>query len=91
MGFLSLGADPSLRGAIMGSEKYRYQQLEAEGLLVWILAGGLGASLVFSLIAVPIQCFHLHRGYGVALIFLYVLFLVIALLTEFGVIKLQNS
>ncbi|XP_073528222.1 mitochondrial sodium/calcium exchanger protein isoform X1 [Phyllobates terribilis] len=66
-------------------------QLEAQGLLVWILAGGLGVSLVFSLIAVPIQCFHLQRGYGIALIFLYVFFLVIALLTEFGIIKLQNS
>ncbi|XP_040272560.1 mitochondrial sodium/calcium exchanger protein [Bufo bufo] len=63
-------------------------QLEAQGLLGWILAGGLGISLVFSLIAVPIQCFHLRRGYGIALFFLYGLFLVVALLTEFGVIRL---
>lgn len=66
-------------------------QLEAQGLLVWILAGGLGLSLVFSLIAVPLQCFHLKRGYGIALLFLYVLFLGVALLTEFGVIRLENS
>ncbi|XP_044131266.1 mitochondrial sodium/calcium exchanger protein [Bufo gargarizans] len=65
-------------------------QLEAQGLLVWILAGGLGISLVFSLIAVPIQCFHLRRGYGIALFFLYGIFLVVALLTEFGVIRLEN-
>ncbi|XP_069820215.1 mitochondrial sodium/calcium exchanger protein [Dendropsophus ebraccatus] len=66
-------------------------QLEAQGLLVWVLAGGLGVSLVFSLLAVPVQCFHLRRGYGIALFVLYVLFLVIALLTEFGIIKLENS
>ncbi|XP_063769348.1 mitochondrial sodium/calcium exchanger protein [Pseudophryne corroboree] len=66
-------------------------QLESQGLLVWILAGGLGISLVFSLISVPLQCFHLRRSYGFALIFIYVLFLVVALLTEFGVIKLENS
>lgn len=66
-------------------------QLEAQGLLVWVLAGGLGISLVFSLIAVPIQCFHLRRGYGIALLFLYVLFLGVALLTEFGVIRLNHS
>ncbi|XP_056384750.1 mitochondrial sodium/calcium exchanger protein [Hyla sarda] len=66
-------------------------QLEAQSLLVWVLAGGLGVSLVFSLIAVPLQCFHLRRGYGIALLFLYVLFLVVALLTEFGIIKLENS
>ncbi|KAM4808056.1 mitochondrial sodium/calcium exchanger protein [Rhinophrynus dorsalis] len=66
-------------------------QLESEGLLVWILAGGLGISLVFSLISVPAQCFHLRRGYGVALFFLYALFLTVALLTEFEVIKLQKS
>ncbi|XP_075686371.1 mitochondrial sodium/calcium exchanger protein isoform X2 [Rhinoderma darwinii] len=65
-------------------------QLEAQDLLVWILAGGLGISLIFSLIAVPIQCFHLRRGYGIALLLLYVLFLVVALLTEFGVIKLKS-
>ncbi|KAM8960676.1 mitochondrial sodium/calcium exchanger protein [Pelodytes ibericus] len=66
-------------------------QLEPQGLLDWILAGGLGISLVFSLISVPIQCFHLRRSYGFALLFLYVVFLTVALLTEFGVIKLASS
>ncbi|KAM5193977.1 mitochondrial sodium/calcium exchanger protein [Mantella aurantiaca] len=65
-------------------------QLDAQGLLVWILAGGLGISLVFSLVFVPLQCFHLRRSYGIALLVLYVLFLLIALLTEFGIIKLQT-
>ncbi|MEE6514536.1 hypothetical protein FKM82_022757 [Ascaphus truei] len=66
-------------------------QLESGGLLVWILAGGLGLSLVFSLLSVPAQCFHLRRGYGVTLLILYALFLTVALLTEFGVIKLAAS
>ncbi|KAG8596738.1 hypothetical protein GDO81_002037 [Engystomops pustulosus] len=74
----------------MGPSKTELQ-LEVHGLLVWVLAGGLGISLVFSLIAVPIQCFHLRRGYGIALLVLYVLFLLVALLTEFGVIKLAIS
>ncbi|XP_075070037.1 mitochondrial sodium/calcium exchanger protein [Mixophyes fleayi] len=74
----------------MGPSKTELQ-LEAQDLLVWILAGGLGISLVFSLIAVPAQCFHLRRSYGIALFFIYVLFLVVALLTEFGVIKLKDS
>ncbi|XP_068095761.1 mitochondrial sodium/calcium exchanger protein [Hyperolius riggenbachi] len=66
-------------------------ELDTEGLLVWILAGGLGISLVFSLIFVPVQCFHLRRAYGIALFFIYIVFLVVALLTEFGVIKLIGS
>uniref|UniRef100_A0A6I8QFA9 Solute carrier family 8 (sodium/lithium/calcium exchanger), member B1 n=1 Tax=Xenopus tropicalis TaxID=8364 RepID=A0A6I8QFA9_XENTR len=64
-------------------------QLEHQGLLVWILAGGLGISLVFSLISVPAQSFHLRRGYGVALFFIYAVFLTVALLTEFGIIRLE--
>ncbi|XP_018087759.1 solute carrier family 8 (sodium/lithium/calcium exchanger), member B1 S homeolog isoform X1 [Xenopus laevis] len=72
----------------MGPSKTSFQ-LEHQGLLVWILAGGLGISLVFSLISVPAQSFHLRRGYGVALLFIYVLFLTVALLTEFGVIRLE--
>ncbi|CAH2295069.1 mitochondrial sodium calcium exchanger [Pelobates cultripes] len=66
-------------------------QLEAPGLLVWVLAGGLGASLIFSLVSVPAQCFHLRRTYGFALFFLYAVFLTIALLTEFGVLKLTPT
>ncbi|CAI9568246.1 unnamed protein product [Staurois parvus] len=65
-------------------------QLDAHDLLVWILAGGLGISLVFSLVFVPVQCFHLRRTYGFALLVLYVLFLIVALLTEFGIIKLET-
>ncbi|XP_040207835.1 mitochondrial sodium/calcium exchanger protein isoform X2 [Rana temporaria] len=65
-------------------------QLDAHGLLVWILAGGLGISLVFSLVFVTLQCFHLRRAYGIALLVLYVVFLIVALLTEFGIIKLET-
>ncbi|XP_053324935.1 mitochondrial sodium/calcium exchanger protein [Spea bombifrons] len=66
-------------------------QLEPQGLLVWILAGGLGISLIFSLISVPAQCFHLRRSYGFALLVLYAIFLTVALLTEFGIIRLASS
>ncbi|XP_018116322.1 mitochondrial sodium/calcium exchanger protein [Xenopus laevis] len=72
----------------MGPSKTIFQ-LEHQGLLVWILAGGLGISLVFSLVSVPAQSFHLRRGYGLTLLFIYGLFLIVALLTEFGVIRLE--
>lgn len=65
-------------------------QLDAHGLLMWILAGGLGISLVFSLVFVTVQCFHLRRVYGIALLVLYVVFLIVALLTEFGIIKEES-
>ncbi|KAL8180459.1 UNVERIFIED_CONTAM: Mitochondrial sodium/calcium exchanger protein [Gekko kuhli] len=65
-------------------------KLESDGLLVWILAGALGLSLVFSFLAVPAQCFHLSRGYGCCLIVYYLVFLTIALLTEFRVIRLST-
>ncbi|XP_078010466.1 mitochondrial sodium/calcium exchanger protein isoform X5 [Phascolarctos cinereus] len=61
-------------------------KLESEGLLVWVLAGALGLSLLFSLISVPLQCFHLNKVYGFCLLFFYLSFLIVALLTEFGVI-----
>nr|XP_020662738.1 sodium/potassium/calcium exchanger 6, mitochondrial [Pogona vitticeps] len=64
-------------------------RLESEGLLVWILAGALGFSLVFSFLSVPAQCFQLGRGYGCCLIVYYLVFLTIALLTEFRVIQLS--
>ncbi|XP_072839620.2 mitochondrial sodium/calcium exchanger protein isoform X1 [Pogona vitticeps] len=64
-------------------------RLESEGLLVWILAGALGLSLVFSFLSVPAQCFQLGRGYGCCLIVYYLVFLTIALLTEFQVIQLS--
>lgn len=65
-------------------------QLEPEGLLVWVLAGALGLSLVCSLVAVPLQCFQLSKTYGCCLLLFYVSFLLVALLTEFGVIRLKS-
>uniref|UniRef100_A0A8C9Q9Z9 Solute carrier family 8 member B1 n=1 Tax=Spermophilus dauricus TaxID=99837 RepID=A0A8C9Q9Z9_SPEDA len=66
-------------------------QLQPEGLLVWVLAGALGLSLAFSLLAVPLQCFRLRRTYGVCLLLFYLGFLAVALLTEFGVIHLNRT
>ncbi|XP_078193511.1 mitochondrial sodium/calcium exchanger protein isoform X6 [Callithrix jacchus] len=65
-------------------------KLEPDGLLVWVLAGALGLSLVFSLVSVPLQCFRLSRVYGFCLLLFYLNFLVVALLTEFGVIHLKS-
>ncbi|XP_053525901.1 mitochondrial sodium/calcium exchanger protein [Artibeus jamaicensis] len=65
-------------------------KLEPDGLLVWILAGALGLSLVGSLVSVPLQSFQLNKVYGFCLLLFYVSFLVVALLTEFGVIHLQS-
>ncbi|KAG2471108.1 mitochondrial sodium/calcium exchanger protein isoform X3 [Polypterus senegalus] len=61
-------------------------KLQPEGLLVWILAGALGLSLVFSFILVPAQCFRVSRTYGIFLLLYYMIFLVVALLTEFNII-----
>uniref|UniRef100_A0A8C9MMA7 Mitochondrial sodium/calcium exchanger protein n=1 Tax=Serinus canaria TaxID=9135 RepID=A0A8C9MMA7_SERCA len=61
-------------------------KLEPDSPLVWVLAGALGLSLVFSLVTVPAQCFHLGQPYGICLIASYLLFLCVALLTEFRVI-----
>uniref|UniRef100_A0A8C2VJW3 Solute carrier family 8 member B1 n=1 Tax=Chinchilla lanigera TaxID=34839 RepID=A0A8C2VJW3_CHILA len=63
-------------------------KLEPDGLLDWVLASALGLSLAFSLVAVPLQCFQLSKAYGFCLLLFYVAFLVVALLTEFGVIHL---
>ncbi|KAI7814939.1 putative sodium/potassium/calcium exchanger 6, partial [Triplophysa rosa] len=60
--------------------------LEPEGVLCWVLSGALGISLVFSFILVPLQCFHLNRVYGIFLLVFYVVFLIVALLTEFKII-----
>ncbi|XP_031419431.1 mitochondrial sodium/calcium exchanger protein-like isoform X1 [Clupea harengus] len=62
--------------------------LEPEGLLCWILSGALGLSLVLSFVLIPLQCFHLTRAYGIFLIVFYFIFLLVALLTEFGKIHL---
>ncbi|XP_061133684.1 mitochondrial sodium/calcium exchanger protein isoform X1 [Syngnathus typhle] len=61
-------------------------QLEPEGLLTWILAGSLGLSLVLSFIIVPLSRFHLGRPYSIFLLVFYAVFLIVALLTEFGII-----
>ncbi|XP_008334960.1 mitochondrial sodium/calcium exchanger protein [Cynoglossus semilaevis] len=63
-------------------------QIEPEGLLTWILTGSLGLSLVLSFVIVPLSKFHLGRPYGIFLIVFYFLFLLIALLTEFGKIRI---
>ncbi|XP_008280250.1 sodium/potassium/calcium exchanger 6, mitochondrial isoform X2 [Stegastes partitus] len=59
-------------------------QFETEGLLTWVLAGSLGLSLVLSFVIVPLCQFHLGRTYGIFLLVFYVIFLIVALLTEFG-------
>ncbi|NWX93602.1 NCLX protein, partial [Nothoprocta pentlandii] len=69
------------------STSHMVVKLEPDGLLVWILAGALGLSLAFSLVAVPAQCFQLGKAYGACLLLYYVAFLAVALLTEFGVIR----
>ncbi|NXF05710.1 NCLX protein, partial [Smithornis capensis] len=65
-------------------------KLEPDSLLVWVLAGALGLSLVFSFISVPAQCFQLGKAYGICLIGYYLVFLCVALLTEFRVIHLST-
>ncbi|XP_064128318.1 mitochondrial sodium/calcium exchanger protein isoform X3 [Loxodonta africana] len=72
------------------SRSHMEVKLEPDGLLVWVLAGTLGLSLVFSLVTVPAQCFQLNKAYGVCLLIFYLNFLVVALLTEFGVIHLKS-
>ncbi|NXC50368.1 NCLX protein, partial [Penelope pileata] len=70
------------------SSSHLVVKLEPDSLLVWILAGALGLSLVFSFLSVPAQCFQLGKAYGVCLILYYLSFLCVALLTEFQVIHL---
>ncbi|XP_053136338.1 mitochondrial sodium/calcium exchanger protein [Hemicordylus capensis] len=65
-------------------------KLDPAGLLVWVLAGALGLSLVFSFLSVPAQRFQLGRGYGCCLIAYYLVFLTVALLTEFRVIRIST-
>lgn len=65
-------------------------KLEPDGLLDWVLAGALGLSLALSLVAVPLQCFQLSKAYGICLLLFYAAFLIVALLTEFGVIHLKT-
>ncbi|XP_056273881.1 mitochondrial sodium/calcium exchanger protein isoform X2 [Pseudoliparis swirei] len=63
-------------------------QFETEGLLTWVLAGSLGVSMVLSFVIVPLSRFHLGRTYGIFLLVFYAVFLLVALLTEFGAIHL---
>ncbi|XP_032931328.1 mitochondrial sodium/calcium exchanger protein isoform X2 [Catharus ustulatus] len=65
-------------------------KLEPDSPLVWVLAGALGLSLVFSFVTVPAQCFQLGKAYGVCLLTYYLLFLSVALLTEFRVIHFST-
>ncbi|XP_068994436.1 mitochondrial sodium/calcium exchanger protein isoform X1 [Embiotoca jacksoni] len=66
-------------------------QFEPEGLLMWILAGSLGLSLVLSFVIVPLCRFHLGRTYGTFLLVFYVTFLLVALLTEFSKIQFVHT
>ncbi|XP_034026019.1 mitochondrial sodium/calcium exchanger protein isoform X2 [Thalassophryne amazonica] len=61
-------------------------QFEPGTLLTWVLAGSLGLSLVLSFVVIPLCKFRLRRIYGAFLLAFYVVFLLIALLTEFGII-----
>ncbi|XP_012946734.1 mitochondrial sodium/calcium exchanger protein [Aplysia californica] len=55
-----------------------------------VLAAGLGTSLIATLLIVPLSGFKMSRPYGIALVCLYVAFLVIAILTETNVIPNSN-
>lgn len=52
-----------------------------------ILAAGLTLSLVSTLIIVPLSKFQMSRPYGLYLLALYLVFLLVAILTEVNVIK----
>lgn len=64
-------------------------QIEPEGDLTWVLAASLGLSLVLSFIIVPLRNFHVGKHYGIFLLLFYFTFLIVALLTEFGIIKFK--
>ncbi|XP_069789285.1 mitochondrial sodium/calcium exchanger protein [Narcine bancroftii] len=61
-------------------------EIKHEGLLDWILVGSLGLSLVMSFIFIPLQGFKFTRTYGIILVSFYILFVIIALLTEAKII-----
>uniref|UniRef100_A0A3B4B545 Sodium/calcium exchanger membrane region domain-containing protein n=1 Tax=Periophthalmus magnuspinnatus TaxID=409849 RepID=A0A3B4B545_9GOBI len=82
-------------GVGLGCLAQRFQthaevQIEPEGDLPWVLAASLGLSLVFSFIVVPLRNFHVGKPYGVFLLIFYVMFLTVALLTEFHIIKFKH-
>ncbi|XP_029917033.1 mitochondrial sodium/calcium exchanger protein [Myripristis murdjan] len=64
-------------------------ELEPEGLLMWVVTGSLGLSLVLSFVIVPLCRFRLGPRYGTFLLVFYATFLLIALLTEFGKIRIS--
>ncbi|XP_067087153.1 mitochondrial sodium/calcium exchanger protein isoform X1 [Osmerus mordax] len=66
-------------------------QLDPTGLLTWVLAGSLGLSLVLSFVIVPLCRFHLGRFYGIFLLAFYAIFIIVALLTEFGKIRVGSA
>lgn len=68
-------------------ETHQEVQIVPEGVLTWVLAASLGLSLVFSFIIVPLRNFHVGRAYGIFLLVFYGIFLIVALLTEFHVVK----
>ncbi|XP_060593798.1 mitochondrial sodium/calcium exchanger protein-like isoform X2 [Ruditapes philippinarum] len=51
-----------------------------------VLAGFLALSLISSIIIVPLSRFRMSRGWGIYLVVLYVVFLIVAILTETKVI-----
>ncbi|KAK3084637.1 hypothetical protein FSP39_016661 [Pinctada imbricata] len=55
----------------------------------YVLAGFLALSLLTSLVIVPLSKFKMSRPYGITLIILYVVFLIVALLTETSVIDVK--
>ncbi|CAL9708313.1 unnamed protein product [Knipowitschia caucasica] len=80
-----------LFGVGLGCLAQRFQthaevQIEPEGDLPWVLAASLGLSLVFSFIFIPLRNFSVGKPYGVFLLLFYLMFLTVALLTEFRII-----
>uniref|UniRef100_UPI00398EC887 mitochondrial sodium/calcium exchanger protein isoform X4 n=1 Tax=Pristiophorus japonicus TaxID=55135 RepID=UPI00398EC887 len=69
-------------------EPPKYHCIKHDGLLDWILVGSLGLSLIMSFIFIPVQGFKLKRLYGIILVVYYIMFVVVALLTEANIIHL---
>ncbi|XP_059511067.1 mitochondrial sodium/calcium exchanger protein isoform X4 [Stegostoma tigrinum] len=63
-------------------------EIKCDGLLDWVLVGSLGLSLAMSFISIPVQRFKLGKAYGGILVSFYFIFIVVALLTEAGIIHL---
>ncbi|XP_067911219.1 mitochondrial sodium/calcium exchanger protein [Heterodontus francisci] len=61
-------------------------EIKRDGLLDWVLVGSLGLSLVMSFIFIPVQRFKLGQSYGIILVSYYIVFVIIALLTEADII-----